>query len=50
MTDLNTMTKDALNALLAAPLTASQLKKKSKADLIAMFDAMPAADARAPDR
>lgn len=45
MTDLNTLTKDAINALLAAPLTASQLKKKSKADLIAMFDAMPAADA-----
>lgn len=45
MTDLNTLTKDAINALLATPLTASQLKKKSKADLIAMFDAMPAADA-----
>jgi hypothetical protein len=45
MTDLNTMTKDAINALLAAPLTASQLKKVSKAELIAMFDAMPASDA-----
>lgn len=48
MTDLNTLTKDAINALLAAPLTASQLKKKSKADLIAMFDAMPAADDTPP--
>ncbi|MBY0352099.1 hypothetical protein [Tabrizicola sp.] len=45
MTDLNTMTKEAINALLAAPLTASQLKKVSKADLIAKFDAMPASDA-----
>lgn len=45
MTDLNTMTKEAINALLAAPLNASQLKKTSKDALIAMFDAMPAADA-----
>ena len=45
MTDLNTLTKAAINALLVTPLTASQLKKKSHADLVAMFDAMPAADA-----
>ena len=45
MTDLNTMTKEAINALLAAPLNASQLKKTSKDALVAMFDAMPAADA-----
>ncbi len=45
MTDLNTLSKAELNALLAAPLTASQLKKTSKADLVAMFDAMPATDA-----
>lgn len=57
MTDLNTMTKAAINALLAAPLSASALKKTSHADLVAMFDAMPAttaldadiADARADD-
>lgn len=42
MTDLNTMTKEAINALLAAPLNASQLKKTSKDALVAMFDAMPA--------
>jgi|GEM_PF-1427480 len=42
MTDLNTMTKAELNALLASPVTASQLKKTSHADLVAMFDAMPA--------
>ena len=45
MTDLNTMTKAAINALLAAPLSASALKKTSHADLVAMFDAMPASDA-----
>lgn len=45
MTDLNTLTKAAINALLATPLTTSQLKKTSHADLVAMFDAMPAADA-----
>ena len=45
MTDLNTMTKEAINALLATPLNASQLKKTSKDTLVAMFDAMPAADA-----
>lgn len=45
MTDLNTRTKAELNALLATPLTASQLKKKSHADLVAMFDAMSATDA-----
>jgi len=45
MTDLNTMTKAAINALLVNPLTASQLKKTSHADLVAMFDAMLAADA-----
>lgn len=45
MTDLNTMTKAAINALLAAPLSASALKKTSHAELVAMFDAMPATDA-----
>lgn len=45
MTDLNTMTKAAINALLVTPFTASQLKKTSHADLVAMFDAVPAADA-----
>ncbi|PIV78574.1 MAG: hypothetical protein COW54_08635 [Rhodobacteraceae bacterium CG17_big_fil_post_rev_8_21_14_2_50_63_15] len=45
MTDLNALTKSAINALLATPLTASQLKKKSHADLVAMFDAMSATDA-----
>jgi hypothetical protein len=45
MTDLINMTKAQINALLAAPLSASQLKKKTHADLVAMFDAMPAADA-----
>jgi hypothetical protein len=45
MTDLINMTKIAINALLATPLTASQLKKKSHADLVALFDAMSATDA-----
>ncbi|MCB6177534.1 DUF3489 domain-containing protein [Rhodobacter sp. Har01] len=45
MTDLINMTKAQVNALLASPLTASQLKKTSHADLVAMFDAMPATDA-----
>ena len=45
MTDLNTLTKTQLNALLATPLSTSALKKTSKDDLIAMFDAMPAVDA-----
>lgn len=45
MTDLNTLTKTKLNALLVTPLSASALKKTSKDDLVAMFDAMPAADA-----
>lgn len=45
MTDLINMTKSAINALLATPLTASQLKKKSHADLVAMFDDMSATDA-----
>lgn len=49
MTDLNAMTKEAINVLLAVPLTASQLKKVSKADLIAKFDAMPASDALEAD-
>jgi len=44
-TDLNTMTKAEINALLAAPLSASQLKKTSHAALVAKFDAMPASDA-----
>lgn len=38
--DMSTTTKAALNALLASPLTASQLKKASHAVLIAMFDAI----------
>ena len=45
MTDLNTRTKAELNALLATPLNPSALKKKSHADLVAIFDAMPATDA-----
>lgn len=45
MTDLNTLTKAEINALLAAPLSASQLKKTSHAALVAMFDAIPASDA-----
>jgi hypothetical protein len=45
MTDLINMTKSAINALLTTPLTASQLKKKSHADLVAMFDDMSATDA-----
>ena len=49
MTDLSTLTKAAINALLAAPLSASALKKTSHADLVAMFDAMPATDALAAD-
>jgi len=44
MTDLNTMTKAQINALLASPLNASALKKTSHADLVAMFDAMSASD------
>ncbi|WP_375552592.1 hypothetical protein [Rhodophyticola porphyridii] len=39
MTDLNTQTKTALNAVLAKPLTASALKKTAKAELVAMVDA-----------
>lgn len=38
MTDLNKLTKPALNDMLAKPLTASALKKIAKADLVAMFD------------
>ncbi|MDF1716163.1 MAG: hypothetical protein P1U75_05760 [Antarcticimicrobium sp.] len=45
MTDLTNMTKPAINALLATPLSASKLKKTPKDDLFALFDAMPAADA-----
>lgn len=45
MTDLNTLSKNELNALLVTPLNASELKKTSKADLVAMFDAMSATDA-----
>lgn len=44
-TDLNTLTKAAINALLVTPLTVSQLKKTSHAELVAMFDAMSATDA-----
>lgn len=43
MTDLNTLTKAELNALLVSPFTPSQLKKKSKDDLIAMLGDMPVA-------
>lgn len=39
MTYLNTLTKPALNDMLAKPLTASALKKKAKADLVAMIEA-----------
>ena len=49
MTDLNTLSKAELNALLASPLSASALKKTSKEALVAMFDAMPATDARDAD-
>ncbi|WBL32072.1 hypothetical protein O5O51_09975 [Sinirhodobacter sp. HNIBRBA609] len=41
MTDLNTLTKPALNDMLAKPLTASALKKIAKADLVAMIEAQP---------
>ena len=39
MTDLITLTKPALNDMLAKPLTASALEKIAKADLVAMVDA-----------
>ena len=39
MTDLNTLTKSALNDLLTKPLTASALKKIAKADLVTMIEA-----------
>ncbi|AUC55509.1 hypothetical protein CDO87_21125 [Sagittula sp. P11] len=39
MTDFNTLTKPALNDMLAKPLTASALKKMAKADLVAMIEA-----------
>ncbi|MFV0360450.1 hypothetical protein, partial [Tropicimonas sp.] len=39
MTDLNTLTKPALNDMLATPLAASALKKIAKADLVAMIEA-----------
>ncbi|KIN64918.1 hypothetical protein Z946_3812 [Sulfitobacter noctilucicola] len=45
MTELTNMTKPAINALLATPLSASKLKKTSKDELVALFDAMPATDA-----
>ncbi|MET4130013.1 hypothetical protein [Roseovarius sp. MBR-6] len=45
MTDLINLTKTELNALLVTPLNASALKKTSKADLVAMFDAMSTTDA-----
>lgn len=45
MNDLTNLSKSELNAILASPLSASALKKTSKADLIAMFDAMPMTDA-----
>lgn len=44
-TDLNTLTKAELNALLVSPFSPAQLKKKSKDDLVAMLGDMPAADA-----
>lgn len=43
--DVDTLTKSALNALLAQPLSASKLKKTSKGELVALFDAMPTKDA-----
>jgi hypothetical protein len=44
VTDMTRMTKPELNALLPTPLTASALKKTSKADLVAMIEsAQPAA-------
>ncbi|MET4130828.1 hypothetical protein [Roseovarius sp. MBR-6] len=49
MTDLNTLSKNELNALLVTPLNASALKKTSKADLVAMCDTMSATDARDAD-
>lgn len=57
MTDMINLTKPAINALLATPLSATKLKKTSKDELVALFDAMPAAaalnadlqDARADD-
>ena len=45
MTDLNQMTKTELNALLVTSLSTSALKKTSKDDLVAMFDAMSVTDA-----
>ncbi|WP_099827152.1 hypothetical protein [Oceaniglobus indicus] len=41
MTDLNTLTKLALNDMLTKPLNASALKKTAKADLVAMVQAQP---------
>lgn len=41
ITDLNTLTKPALNDMLTKPLTASALKKIAKADLVAMIEAQP---------
>ena len=41
MTDLNTLTKPALNDMLAKPLTASALKQIAKDDLVAMIEAQP---------
>lgn len=39
--NLNTLTKPALNDMLAKPLAASALKKTAKADLVAMVQAQP---------
>jgi hypothetical protein len=49
MTNLINMTKAQINALLASPLTASALKKKTHADLVALFDAMHPTDALGAD-
>lgn len=53
MIDLNTLTKTALNDMLAKPLTASALKKIVKADLVAMIEAQkpkPRKPRELPDR
>ncbi|EIE52935.1 hypothetical protein C357_00989 [Citreicella sp. 357] len=41
MNDLNTLTKPALNDMLAKPLNASALRKTAKDDLVAMVEAQP---------
>ena len=41
MSDLNTLTKPALNDMLAKPLTAAAVKKTAKDDLLATVEAQP---------